>query len=112
MKKFIFCLAGILLLASCGVGNYSVSSGRANSAAISVTSVDKVPAELYIDGKLYNVETVKTKKYKTDRKIKETAINTVVVESGQHEVRIVIGGTEAYNAKVFLSNTEHRVIEL
>ena len=47
-----------------------------------------------------------------DRKIKETAINTIVVEPGQHEVRIVIGGTEAYNAKVFLSNTEHRVIEL
>ena len=112
MKKFILGLACTLLLVSCGVGNYTVSSGMADSAAISITSTAKTPAELYIDGKLYNVETVWTKRYKKDRKIKETALNTVEVEPGQHDVRIVINGSEVYKAKVFLSNTEHRVIEL
>lgn len=112
MKKIIIALFSAILLTSCGVGSYSVSSGKSDDAAISFTSTSKQPIIVVVDGTEYNVETVKTSAYKTDRNIKKTALNTIKVAPGQHDVKVIASGKEVYSKKVFISATEHRIVEL
>lgn len=112
MKKIFIALFSVLILSSCGVGSYSVSSGKSDDAAISFTASNKQSIMVVIDGTEYNVETVKTKAYKTDRNIKVTALNTINVQSGQHEVVVFVSGNEVYRKKLFISATEHRIVEL
>ena len=57
-------------------------------------------------------ETVKEKAYKTDRNIKQTALNTIYVQPGSHVVSVSVSGNEIYKKTVFLSATEHRIVEL
>ena len=112
MKKIIVALLSAIVLSGCGVGSYSVSSGKADTAALSFTSTDKLPIVVLVDGKEYNVETVKTKAYRKDRNIKQTALNTIYVQPGQHDISVSVSGNEIFNKKVFLSATEHRVVDL
>ena len=112
MKKIIFALVSAIVICSCGVGSYSISSGKPDVAALSFTSTDKQPIVVHIDGKEYNVETVKTKAYRKDRNIKQTALNTIYVQPGQHDISVSVSGNEIFNKKVFLSDTEHRVVDL
>ena len=112
MKKILIALIGALLLAGCGVGNYSVSSGKADEAMLSFVSESKTPVTVTVDNSTYNVETVKAKAWRTDRKIKKTAQNTIVVTPGQHTVVVVMNGREVCNKKVFISVQEHKIIEL
>ncbi len=112
MKKILLVLISAILLTSCGVGLYTVSSGKSDDAAISFVSSMKKPVVVTIDGTEYNVETVKTKAYKTDRNIKKTAQNTIKVQPGQHDVKVFVFGNEVYNKKLFISATEHRIVEL
>ncbi len=112
MKKIILALVSAIIISSCGVGSYSVSSGKSDVATLSFTSTDKKPIVVLIDGKEYNIETVKEKAYKTDRNIKHTALNTIYVQPGSHVVSVSVSGNEIYKKTVFLSATEHRIVEL
>lgn len=112
MKKIILAIFGALLLTGCGVGSYSLSSGKPDDAAISFTSTARQPIVVVIDGTEYNVETVKTKGYRTDRDIKKTALNTIKIQPGQHDVKVLVGGNEVYNKKLLISTAEHRVVAL
>lgn len=112
MKKTITALLCTLLLTSCGVGVYSVSSGRDGGAFLSVTDEVTAPVTVVVDGAEYKVQTVKTSKFKKNRRIKETSDNTVKVAAGQHDVQVLKNGQEVYTKKIFISDSEHRVIEL
>jgi len=112
MKKLIIIFIGALLLTACGVGTYSISSGKSNDAAISFVSPDATPITVYIDGKEHYVETVKTKTFKRDRNIKKTAQNTITILPGQHDIKVISAGNEIYSKKLFISTAEHRIIEL
>lgn len=112
MKKILTIVAAVLLLAGCGVGNYSTSSGKSDSAALSVNAISAYMVTVNIDGQDYAVETVKTVSYKTKSTIKKTAQNTIKLAPGTHEVKIYKGTELVYSKKHVFSNGEHKVIEL
>lgn len=112
MKKILFFLLGSLLLTSCGVGNYSVSSGREDKSELSFTFSRKADITVMVDSDTYYIQTVKDKAYKTNRNIKKTSQNTIILNPGAHDVKVVKDGEEVFSKKLFLSNAEHKVIEL
>ncbi|MFA5445528.1 MAG: hypothetical protein WC128_08570 [Bacteroidales bacterium] len=116
MKKILFslliALTSALLLSSCGVGTYSVASGKTDEGGISFVSSKAMDITVMVNESSYDVQTVKEKAYKADRKIKETAKNTIRVKPGTYNVKVVVGGAEVYARKLFISASEHRIIEL
>lgn len=114
MKKFIAAVCGLFLLVSCGVGTYTVSSGKPDEGMISFVKADKESITVIIDDdNSYEVKTVKTKEWqKAAKKIKKTAQNTIYVSPGQHTVVVKKGNREVYNKKIFISTQEHKIIEL
>ena len=74
MKKIIIVLLGAFVLSSCGVGSYSVSSGKADEGMISFVSESKTPITVTIDNESHDVYTVKTKAWRKDRNIKKKNI--------------------------------------
>ncbi len=112
MKRILIALMGALMLSNCGVGSYSVSSGKADEGMISFVSESKTPITVMIDHESHDVYTVKTKAWLKDRKIKKTAQNTIFLTPGQHIVVVTMDGKEICNKKVFISAQEHKVIEL
>ena len=112
MKKILFALLGVLMFSACGVGSYSVASGKADEGMISFISKSKTPITVTIDNTSHHLYTVKTKAWQKDRKIKKTAQNTVFLAPGQHDVVVTMNGKEVCNKKVFVSVQEHRVVEL
>jgi len=116
MKKIIIAAITVLLLSSCGVGSYSVTSGKADVAAISFTSTSikskTAPITVTVDGTAYEVSCVKDVAWKTDRNIKKTAKNTISLTPGTHKVTVILNGAEVYSQTVFLSTRDHKIIEL
>lgn len=112
MKKIIIALVGALLLASCGVGSYSVSSGKADESMLSFVGNDKTAITVIVDNDSYDVYTVKAKAWQKDRNIKKTAQNTIFIAPGQHNVVVKMNGVEVFQKKIFVSAQEHKVIEL
>ena len=113
MKKLIFLALLSLTFVGCGVGVYSVSSGKADVAILSFTAPAKRGIVVEVDGKQYQIETVKTKAYKADRKIKQTALNSIRLQSGKHAISVMDkSGNILFEKNVFLSASEHRIIEL
>ena len=112
MKKFVFMIALSVFLTGCGVGTYSVQSGIEDAAFISFTDDVKQEIVVNVDGKAYNVNTVKSKAYKKDRNIKHTVLNTIKLTPGQHNVSVLLNGNEVYSHKVFLSTGETKIVEL
>ncbi len=112
MKKIVILAAIMLLCVSCGVGNYSISAGRSDTGFICVTASTKYPITIKIDDSTYSVNTIKTTAYKSGRDIKMTAINSIVVPSGQHEVEISKDGKVVAKKKVLVSINETKIIEL
>lgn len=112
MKKLIIAAIALLSLASCGVGNYSVTSGKGDAAAISFTTPKTTPIVVTVDDNTYTLDSVKDKAWKTDRKIKPTAKNTIKTTPGAHDVKVEMNGQVVFTKKVFLSADEHKVIEL
>jgi len=112
MKKIIIALFAAVMLTGCGVGNYSLSSGRAEEAFISFTTLKTTPITVTIDDTVYQISSVKDKTWKTDRKIKKTAQNTIRLAPGTHDVKVQMKGEEVYSHKLVISLNEHRVIEL
>ena len=112
MKKIFAVLSVALMLTGCGVGLYTVSSGRADEGMISFVSDSETPIAVLIDQNAYVVYTVKTKAWHKDRNIKKTARNTIYLAPGQHQVIVAKDGKEVCNKEVFISAQEHKVIEL
>lgn len=101
-----------LLLAGCGVGVYSHSSGMEDKSEISFVAERKSDVEVTVDDRTYSVQTVKQKDWKKSRKIKKTVLNTIVLPVGQHSVTVSMDGKVVFTKKIFVSNGEHKVIEL
>ena len=112
MKKIFVFAAFMTMLASCGVGTYSVQSGVEDAAYISFTDDEKQEIVVSVDNNTYNIETVKQKAYKSGRDIKQTALNTIKLTPGQHTISVTLNGDKIYSHKVFLSKGETRIIEL
>ena len=112
MKKLIFITVLSVFLTGCGVGTYSVQSGIEDAAYISFTDDVKQEIVVNVDGKTYNVYTVKQKAYKSDRNIKQTVKNTIKLTPGKHTVSVMLGGSEIYSHMVLLSTGETKIIGL
>ena len=112
MKKLLLAFAAAVLLAGCGVGSYTVVSGRADEGFISFVTDKSMPVRVIIGDKEYNINSVKHKAYRKDRKIKQTSKNTVRVAPGTQEVLVLHGKDTLYSKKLFVSASEHRIIEL
>lgn len=112
MKKLFVFAAFIMILTGCGVGTYSVQSGVEDAAFISFTDDVKQEIAVSVDNKIYNVETVRQKAYKSDRHIKQTALNSIKLSAGQHTISVTLNGNVIYSHKVFLSAGETKIIEL
>lgn len=112
MKKFIFVAALSVFLTACGVGTYSVQSSVEDASYITFTANEQQEIAVNVDGKTYNVSTVKQKSYKKDRDIKQTSLNTIKLTPGQHNVSVSLNGNEVYSHKVFLSTGETKIVEL
>ncbi|NLD21767.1 MAG: hypothetical protein GX664_04715 [Bacteroidales bacterium] len=112
MKKVFFLSILTLLLSSCGVGVYSVSSGKADQSEISFVAADKCELDVTIDNNAYKVDAVKQKDWRKNRNIKKTDINTITIPVGQHDLIVVQNGVVVYSKKIFVSAGEHKIIEL
>ena len=112
MKKSMITAALTILLTGCGVGNYSVQSGVEDAAFISFTDDAKQDITVSVDDRTYYVKTVKQKAYKSGRNIRKTALNTIRITPGQHEVKVLLNGNDVFDKKLFISTGEHKIIEL
>ncbi|MCQ2183127.1 MAG: hypothetical protein MJY89_06970 [Bacteroidales bacterium] len=112
MKKLLILAAAVLMLAGCGVGGYSIASGKLASSKLSVTAPAAYAITVHVDDNIYNISTVKTSAFKNKVDLKETAKNTIKVEPGTHEVKIYIGDRRVYSKKHVFSDGEQKVIEL
>ena len=112
MKKFVFLIAFSVFLTSCGVGAYSVQSGIEDAAYITFTDDVQQEIVVNVDGKTYNVNTVRQKAYKSDRNIKQTVKNTIKLTPGKHNVSVMLNGSEVYSHMVLLSTGETKIIGL
>ena len=112
MKKTLIAAVAVLLISGCGTGSYSVTSGLADEARLSFTSAKVTSITVFVDEASHDMSSVKDKAWKADRKIKQTAQNTLRLTPGTHSVKVVMDGTEVYSKKLFISASEHKVIEL
>lgn len=112
MKHIYTILALIFLLSGCGVGSYTISSGLSDEGAVVFTAAREYPIEVSVDGNLYSVNTVKSKAYKNDRRIRQTSENMVKVATGQHRIEVRHSGEVLYSRIVFISAGESKVIGL
>ncbi len=109
---FAVIFAALAGLSSCGVGSYSVSSGKEDTAGLCFTDSGKYSIVVTVDGQDYRMQTVKAKAYKPGMKIKKTALNTVKIAPGQHDVTVRKGNHELFSKRLFLSTGEDKIINL
>lgn len=114
MRKFILTLLSAAALTACGVGTYSISSGKADEACLSFADAEGAAVTVRIDGTDYQVSAVKEKAWRKDRNrnIKATAGNTLYLSPGKHNVEVYRGTEKVLSKTVFISAGEHKVIAL
>lgn len=112
MKNILLVALLSVLLSSCGVGSYSVVTGKADEANVSFVAEKKQQIVVTIDNQQYEVETVKLKAYRKDRNIKKTVNNTIVLKPGSHDLKVTSDGEVLYTKKIFVSAGESKIIEL
>ncbi|MGI5847361.1 MAG: hypothetical protein ACOX5T_04980 [Candidatus Cryptobacteroides sp.] len=115
MKKVILILSAVIfmtLLSGCGVGSYSVASGREDVAKLSFTATEKYAVEVVVDEQAFLVETVRQKAYKPGMRIKQTALNSLKLTPGSHHVVVKRGDSVLFEKNLFLSTGESKVIPL
>ena len=115
MKKYLLILISALMLTACGVGNYSTSSGKSDTCLLSFTystDVKEMPLTVYVDGQSHDIQAVKQSAFKKKKDLKATAANSIRLEAGTHDVKVVSAGQEIFAKKLVISASEHRVIEL
>lgn len=113
MKRILLLISiATLILSSCGVGTYSVTSGYEDASAICFYANQTSKINVNIDGIKYDIETIKQKTYKDKRNIKKTVKNQISITPGRHKVIATKDGIEIYNQDIFVSATEIKIIEL
>ena len=112
MKKLMIIAAFTMMMTGCGVGTYSVQSGVEDAAFISFKDDTRQDITVTVDDQTYVLKTVQQKAYKSGRNIKQTALNTIKLAPGQHDVKVDLNGTEVFSKKLFISTGEHKIIEL
>lgn len=113
MKKIFVAIISLFLLLSCGVGTYSLSSGKADKSELSFVDSEMYDVVVKVDKTdEYNVSTVKEKAYKSGRNIKYTALNTISLTPGKHQIEVSVNGSVVYSQLIFVSTGEHKIIEL
>ena len=110
-KSFLFLLLS-LMFTGCGVGAYSVSSGRSDNAKITFVDDSSYGIIVKIDNVEYPTNTVKVKNYKPGMNIKETTQNAIGTSVGKHKVEVLSQGKTIYSHQIFISTNEHKIIEL
>ena len=113
MKKILFAVISLFLICGCGVGTYSLSSGKADVAELSFVANEAYGIVVEIDNSnKYELSTIKEKAYKSGRDIKNTALNTVKLVPGKHLVKVSVADKSVYTQHIFVSAGEHKIIEL
>ena len=115
MRKIIFTLVvavSAFILSSCGVGNYSVSSGVDDKANVCFVANNSYDIQVTIDGQSYDTKTVKDKEYKSRRNIKKTVQYSIPVSTGTHSISVVDNGKTVYSKKIVVSTGETKIIRL
>lgn len=113
MKKYILFLITAFSLANCGVGVYSVSSGKADNGNISFTdSIERDIVVIIDDTQSEPLKTVKQKDYQKSRNIKKTAHNTLMIETGSHTIQVSENGKIILEQKIYITAGEHKIIAL
>lgn len=113
MKKLIIALLSLIAFVGCGVGTYSLSSGKDDVAEISFVDNDSYSVKVKIDqNDTYDMTTVKEKAYKSGRNIKKISSNVVKVAVGKHFIEVFANNKCVYSKWVFVSAGEHKIIEL
>lgn len=110
--SFAVILTALLFLPGCGVGVHSVASGKEDVASLVFTDNARHDIIVTIDGKDYSTQTVKVKGYKPGMNIKNTTLNTIKIEPGQHSVIVKSGDEEVFRKRIFVSTGENKVINL
>lgn len=114
MKKILFVLLSVVLFTFAGCGGVqTISSGKADVAAISFVANKSNPITVMIDDAQYSIKTVNEKAYRRDRRLKKTDANTIQLTPGQHKVIVTdLTGTKVYEHIVFVSANEHKIVRL
>lgn len=115
MRKYliaVICAFFAISLSSCGVGNYSVSSGVDDRAGICFVDDQSYDIQVTIDGQTYNTKTVKDKEYKSRRNLKKTVEYSVPVTVGTHTISVDKEGNTVLSQKVVISTGETKIIRL
>lgn len=110
MKKLIVILLSAVLFAGCGVGVYSISSGKADEACLSFTDSQGAPLTVRVDGDDYRLYAVKESSWRRDRDIKATAENTLFLAPGTHKIEAYSGSVRVFSKTVFISAGEHKIV--
>ena len=110
--SFAVILTALLFLSGCGVGVHSVASGKEDVASLVFTDNAIHDIIVTIDGKDYSTQTVKVKVYKPGMNLKNTDLNTIKIEPGQHSVIVKSGDNELFRKRIFVSTGENKVINL
>ena len=109
MKKIIIatlCLFVATLFNSCGVGNYTVTSGVEDKASVCFSASSAYDINVTIDNQHKNIA------HKTRRNIKETAKSAIQTTPGRHTVEVKRNGQTIYSKEVMLSTGDTKIIEL
>lgn len=115
MRKIIITFVFILsafVFSSCGVGNYTVSSGIEDNAKICFVDNHSYDITVTIDGQSYDTKTVKDKEFKSRRNIKKTTQYALPVDTGTHTISVVNDGKTVFSKKVVISTGETKIIRL
>lgn len=112
MRKFIILAALSVILCGCSVKVYTVQSGIEDAAYITFTDDVKKPIVVNVDGKTYDINTAKEKKFKKEKYVKVLVYNSIKLTPGQHDVTVLVNGAEVYHHKIFLSTGETKIIAL
>ena len=114
MKKLIIILLTVVSVgfSSCGVGNYSVTSGKEDEARIFVQASEEYPISLQIDDKVFDTKTVKKIDFKSKKDLGAMVNYGINTTPGTHKVVIKKDGVEVYNYTVFISTGEYKLIKL
>ena len=115
MRRFILtlvCAVSAIILSSCGVGNYTVSSGVDDRASVCFVDNHSYGIQVTIDGLSYDTKTVKDKEYKSRRNLKKIVKYAIPVDTGTHSIEVVNDGNTVYSKKIIVSTGETKIIRL
>lgn len=114
MKKILIILsAALVALTGCGMGNVSVSSGKADEAYLSFSAATHEAITVTVDGKDYQTETIKVQGWSNNKDLKDLSGSVIKLEPGTHEVLVKNKkGEQVYQKKIFVSAQEHKLVQL